>query len=146
MRTFAVVVAADDDLGIGRDGDLAWHLPGDMRWFRVLTTGERTDGVQNTVIMGRKTWDSIPRRFQPLPGRHNVVVSRNRNLELPDGVDLVHSLEAALSLEVDGDVFVVGGGELYREAMVRSECQTVYLTRVRGSFGCDTFIPDPTAW
>ncbi|MEC9071661.1 MAG: dihydrofolate reductase, partial [Myxococcota bacterium] len=90
MRSFAIVVAADEGWGIGKDGDLAWHLPGDMRWFREITTGKRTDDVLNTVIMGRKTWDSIPPRFRPLPDRHNVVVSRNRNLVLPDGTSLVH--------------------------------------------------------
>ena len=96
MRSFAAVVAADEEWGIGRDGDLAWRLPGDMRWFRELTIGKPPEGVQNTVIMGRKTWDSIPPRYRPLPGRHNVVVSRNPELSLPEGVTLVHSLDEGL--------------------------------------------------
>lgn len=146
MRPFAAVVAADEELGIGRDGDLAWHLPGDMRWFRDLTTGERSDGLQNTVIMGRKTWDSIPTRFRPLPGRYNVVVSRNPNLALPEGVGLAHSLDEGLSLASAGDIFVIGGGQLYAEAMRRPQCEVVYLTRVEGNFQCDTVIPDPNTW
>ena len=146
MRSFAAVVAADEEWGIGKDGDLAWHLPGDMRWFRDLTTGNPADGGQNTVIMGRKTWDSIPPRFRPLPGRHNVVVSRNTALSLPEGVTLVHSLDEGLRRASDGDVFVIGGGQLYAEALGRSDCDVVYLTAVQGRFQCDTFLPDPTTW
>ena len=146
MRSFAAVVAADEEWGIGRDGDLAWHLPGDMRWFRELTTGNPPEGVQNTVIMGRKTWDSIPPRYRPLPGRHNVVVSRNSELSLPEGVTLVHSLDEGLGRAPDGDVFVIGGGQLYAEALGRPDCDGVYLTCVEGRFQCDTFLPDPNTW
>ena len=144
MREFSVVVAADERWGIGRDGDLPWRLKGDMAWFRRLTTGSWTDGTRNTVIMGRTTWASIPERFRPLPDRHNIVLSSRTDLKLPDGAERAASLDDALERCPDGDVFVIGGGQVYREALTLLSCTTVHLTRVQGDHGCDTFIPDPT--
>ncbi len=138
MREFEIVVAADEEGGIGRDGTLPWNLPGDLKAFRLLTVG---DGA-NTVIMGRHTWESIPERFRPLPQRRNVVLSHRGVTGLPDGVLQAPSLEAALELaEPDGEVFVIGGGAVYREALHRPECRRVHLTRVEGQFDCDTFFP-----
>ena len=144
MREFSVVVAADEAWGIGREGDLPWRLKGDMAWFRRLTVGDGSLGVPNTVIMGRRTWESIPERFRPLPDRHNVVVSSNRELQLPDGVSLACGLDEALEMASDGDVFVIGGGQLYAAALASPACTTVHLTRVSGVHDCDTYMPDPT--
>ncbi len=144
-----LVVAADEQNGIGVDGDLPWHLPGDMKYFKELTIG---DG-KNAVIMGRKTWQSIPERFRPLPQRWNLVLSRGE-LQLPDGVDLAHSLEAALE-EIqrqirDGRdierVFVIGGGQIYAAALESGLCNRVYLTRVATTLNCDAFLPSLEQW
>jgi dihydrofolate reductase len=140
---FAIVVAADDAWGIGLDGDLPWHLPGDMAWFREVTTGDDPASARNTVIMGRKTWDTIPARFRPLPQRHNVVVSRNRALELEGDAVLAHSLDEALAIATDGERFVIGGGMLYAEALRHPRCERLYVTHVEGEFGCDTTMPAP---
>ncbi len=128
----------DDARGIGRDGDLAWRLSPDLKWFRAITVG---DGGQS-VIMGRKTWDSIPAKFRPLPDRHNLVLSRRSRLDLPNGVAHASSLEAALgsAAERGAAVFVIGGGSIYSEAIQHPHCRRIYLTEVRGDFGCDTFL------
>jgi dihydrofolate reductase len=141
---FSIVVAADDAWGIGREGDLPWHLPGDMAWFREVTTGEDPAAARNTVIMGRKTWDTIPARFRPLPNRRNVVVSRNRSLVLEGDAEVAHSLDEALDIATDGEQFVIGGGMLYAEALSHPRCERLFITHVEGNFGCDTTIPAPS--
>ena len=101
-----LIVAAAENNVIGRDGDLPWHLPADLRYFKQTTTG-------HVVIMGRRTWDSFE---GALPGRRNVVLTRNGALVL-DGADTVSTLEDAMALAGDKDIFIAGGGELYRMAM-----------------------------
>lgn len=133
---FSLVVAMDRERGIGRDGDLAWRLPPDMKWFRKVTVG---DGGQS-VIMGRRTWDSIPDAFRPLPGRQNIVLSRSELAGLPEGAEPAVSLEHALQ-QAHGPRFVIGGGMIYAEALEHPLCRRIYLTEVLGSFACDTFLP-----
>ncbi len=94
---------------IGRDGGIPWHLPEDMARFRVLTLGR-------TVVMGRRTWDSLPDRFRPLPGRRNVVVTRQESWAA-EGAERAASLEDALALAGDEEVAVIGGAELYAAAL-----------------------------
>jgi len=90
---------------IGRDGTLPWQLPEDMAHFRALTTG-------GTVVMGRRTWESLPPKFRPLPGRRNVVLTSQPSYDAP-GAEIVTSLAAALT----GAVWVIGGAAVYREAL-----------------------------
>jgi dihydrofolate reductase len=141
---FDCVVAADQRGGIGASGDLPWpKLKGDLRFLREKTSAAPA-GKQNAVVMGRKTWDSIPDRFRPLPGRVNVVVSRQA-LALGDAAVLAHSLDealaaAALDPRVDG-VFVIGGAEIFRLAFAHPGCRDIYLTRIEATFPCDTFLP-----
>lgn len=145
MKECAIIVAIDQQGGIGKDGDLPWKLAADMAHFRVLTSG---DG-NNAVIMGRKTWDSLPARFRPLPGRHNIVISRQTDYPLPDGVELAGSLEQALELAAksSGDVFVIGGGAIYQAALNHSACRCVHMTAVHATFDCDTFfLPNESEW
>lgn len=133
-----LVVAADEERGIGKGGDLPWKLPGDMAFFRRLTTG----AGDNAVIMGRKTWDSIPSRFRPLKKRRNIVLTRQASLDLGDRALTVASLdEALLAAEGCNRCFVIGGAEIYRLALAHPRVATVHLTEVEGSFGCDTFLP-----
>ncbi len=113
---------------IGSDGRIPWHLPEDLRWFKELTMG-------GTLLMGRVTFDSIGR---PLPGRKTVVLSRKADLEIP-GVDVIHGLGALRSLPVQGDVFVVGGAELYRIAL--PYCRDLYLTEILREFSGDRKFP-----
>ena len=143
MSGFAIVVAADAAWGIGKEGDLAWNLPGDMAWFRKVTTGADPRGARNNVVMGRKTWDTIPDRFRPLARRHNVIVSRNRALDVGAESTLVHSLKEALEVPCSGERFVIGGGMLYAEALKHPDCEVLYITHVEGDFDCDTRMPEP---
>ena len=137
---FDCVVAADAAGGIGKDNDLPWpRLREDLRFLRRITT-DAPEGRRNSVIMGRLTWESVPSKMQPLPGRLNVVISR-RALALPDGVVLAGSLDEALAA---GDVagrFVIGGAQIFRQAFEHPACRHVYLTRIAATFDCDTFLP-----
>jgi dihydrofolate reductase len=110
-RPQVVLIAAVARNGvIGRDNALLWHLPEDMRHFRRITTG-------HAVLMGRKTWDSLPERFRPLPGRRNLVLSRQPGWQAP-GAEAVGSLPAALqALSGTDRVFVIGGAEIYAAAL-----------------------------
>ncbi|MEX2168893.1 MAG: dihydrofolate reductase [Pirellulales bacterium] len=129
----SILVAISENGVIGRDGGLPWRLSGDLKRFKQLTMG-------HTIIMGRRTWESIGR---PLPGRRTVVVSRQVDyLTGVDGVPVAHSLDEAIRMaEQLGDVeaFVVGGAELYREALGRAD--RVYLTRVLAEIAGDTSFP-----
>lgn len=149
MTPFNIIVAMDEERGIGRKGRIPWHLKGDLRHFKEVTTATQEPGTRNIVIMGRKTWDSLPEKFRPLPGRVNVVITRDKNLQLPEGVFPADGLEHALALcgheevkDVLGAVYVIGGGEIYQQALRHPQCQRICVTRIRGSFQCDTFFPD----
>lgn len=134
--TLSIIVAAAENNIIGGDNKLLWHLPNDMKWFKGITTG-------STVIMGRKTYQSIGR---PLPNRRNIVVSRNVELQL-EGCEVAHSIEDALLLTAnDHNVFVMGGGEIYQQVWDKAE--KIYLTRVHTDKEGDTVIPAicPEEW
>jgi len=141
---FAIMVAIDEAGGIGKDGALPWQLSADMAHFKKMTQG----AGKNAVIMGRKTWDSIPDKFRPLPGRRNVVLSRQQDLELPDGTLLANELDSALAACQDCEaVFVIGGGAIYEQALAHPDCTSCHLTAVHGIFDCDTFfLPDESQW
>ena len=138
---FDCVVAADAGGGIGRDNDLPWpRLREDLRFLRRMTT-EAPDGGRNAVIMGRRTWESVPGKAQPLPERLNVVVSR-QGLALPEGVVLAGSLEAGLDAGRGcAGRFVIGGAQIFEQAFRHPACRHVYLTRIAATFPCDAFLP-----
>jgi dihydrofolate reductase len=142
---FDVVVAADLSDGIGKDGQVPWHLPGDLAHLKRLTTETDVPGTHNAVLMGRVTWESIPDRFRPLPGRLNVVISRQINLALPPDVvradSLSHALELARAPALVERIFVLGGAEIYRQALAMDGCRRIYLTRVLARHDCDAFFP-----
>ena len=128
-----LVVAMADNGIIGKDGDLPWHLPDDLKHFKAVTLGK-------PVIMGRRTWAEVGR---PLPGRRNIVISRQADFEA-SGADVVNSLQAALDLVADQDeVMVIGGGQIYREALPLAD--QIWRTRVHADVAGDTRFPD-TDW
>ena len=146
MTPFSIVVAMDQKQGIGREGKLPWHLKCDLQHFKEITTKTRDQNKRNVVIMGRKTWDSLPSQFRPLPDRINVVITRNPNLEFPQGVLRADGLEQALVLKgapsnTIESVYVIGGAQIFEQAIVRKECKKIYLTQILHSFACDTFFP-----
>jgi dihydrofolate reductase len=143
-RGLTLVAAVERDGGLGRDGDLPWTVPADLRHFERFTRATQAPGARNAVIMGRATWDSIPARYQPLRGRLNIVLSRAPALSLPEGALHARDLDAAIGLARDARVeriFVVGGAQIYALALAHPACREAVLTRIDGSFACDTFMP-----
>lgn len=131
-----IVVAVDEENGIGKNNQLLWHLPADLKHFKSITTG-------HPVVMGRKTFESIGR---PLPNRRNVVISRQQGLRI-DGVEVLNSLNEAYELLADENlVFIIGGAQIYREAI--QDVEKIYLTKVHHRFEADAFFPelDPVVW
>ena len=131
------IVAIAENGIIGRDGDMPWRLSTDMQRFRATTMGK-------PIIMGRKTWESFPKR--PLPGRQNIVITRNATYEAA-GADIVHSLDEALQLVAQAEeVCIIGGGEIYAQAF--SVADRLDVTHVLASIEGDTFFPqiNPDQW
>ena len=120
---------------IGLDGQMPWHLPGELKHFKETTLGK-------AIVMGRKTWEAIGR---PLPGRQNIVISRNREFRA-EGCDVAASLEDAIAQAGSDEVMVIGGGELYRQAMHMAD--RMILTLVDCAPQADTWFPewDPQVW
>ncbi len=133
MPTLALIAAVAKNRVIGKDNGLLWHLPEDMRHFRETTRGK-------PVIMGRKTWESLPDAFRPLPGRQNIVISRNPAYAAA-GASLAHSLGAALELAGDAaEVCLIGGAELYRQAIASADL--LYLTEIDRDYDGDVIFPE----
>lgn len=124
-----ILAATWPAMGIGKNGRLPWFLKSEMAFFRRATTG-------HTVVMGRRTWESIPEKFRPLPNRTNIVVSRNPKLDVPEGVLTATSLDEAIS-KVSGRIYIIGGAELYKAAI--SKATAIVLTQIHHNFDCDTF-------
>lgn len=145
MKDFSIIAAFDSQYGIGKNGHLAWGLSLDLKHFKEITTSVIGPAKKNAVIMGRKTWESLPRKFSPLPGRVNLVLSKEGNLSLPSGVLCSQNLDDALSQLSSSDnienVFVIGGAQIYAQAIAHPLCQKLYVTHVQGEFGCDAFFP-----
>lgn len=135
---FTIISALDLNRGIGYENRLPWHLSADLKHFAGTTKG-------NTVIMGRKTWDSIPEQYRPFKERLNLVISRGE-VTLPEGVLLAHSLDEALELaEKHGPerkAFVIGGASLYAEAIQHPNCEELILTHIEGEYLVDTYFPE----
>jgi dihydrofolate reductase len=129
----SLVLAVSENGVIGKENQLPWRLPADMKFFKQLTTG-------HTVIMGRKTYESIGR---PLPNRRNMVVSRNEELSIP-GVEVYDSLGGALKACIGEDeVFIIGGGAVYAKALDLDVVDRIYLTIVHADFEGDTHFEVP---
>jgi dihydrofolate reductase len=130
--TVSLVAAVARGGVIGRENTIPWRIPEDMQHFRAVTMG-------HPVVMGRRTWDSLPERFRPLPGRRNVVVSRNPAWRA-DGAERAESLDDALRLLGGAPkVFVIGGGELYADALPLAD--ELLLTEIDADMEGDTFFP-----
>jgi dihydrofolate reductase len=127
---YKAIVAVSQNGVIGKNGDLPWRLPGDLKWFKKITIG-------HTVLMGRKTWESLP---FPLPGRKNWVLSRTAKPQ--KGMEVVRSSdEIADKLQPGEQLFVIGGGEVYSQYLAR--CNEIYVTEVLQTIqGGDAFFPD----
>lgn len=132
-----IIVAVTTDLAIGKNGDQLYYISADLRRFRELTTG-------HTIVMGRKTFDALP--SGPLPRRRNIIVSRQNNLSI-QGAEVCASIENAIAMAGDDDIYIIGGAQIYNAAMAfadRIELTEIMVERP----DADTFFPyiDPAQW
>ena len=130
----SLIAALTTNRVIGKNNDLPWHLPDDMKYFMQTTKG-------HTVIMGRKNYDSIPEKFRPLPNRVNIVVTRQARLEAP-GCTIVHSIDEGIEIgrqNNETELFIIGGAELYAAGM--HLVQRMYLTEIQAILAGDTHFP-----
>ena len=137
MKSIQAIVAVASDWAIGRQGDLLCYLPADMKHFKQVTMG-------HSIIMGRKTFDSFPRR--PLPGRQNIVITRNSGWQYP-GVTVVHSLDEAIAAAETDTVFIIGGAQIYAQALPLVD--VLHLTQIHARWAsADVFFPaiDMNEW
>ena len=126
-----IIVAVSENQVIGKDNDLIWDLSIDLKRFKRLTSG-------HNMIMGRKTFESFPK---PLPNRTHIVITRQKNYPVSDGVIVVNSIEEALkNIENDDQPFIIGGGEIYKQSLPYAS--VIELTRVHGFFDGDTYFPE----
>lgn len=145
-KQVSLIAAACRSNGIGSKGSLPWRLKQEMAFFTRITSETADSGKRNAVIMGRKTWESIPTKYRPLANRVNVILSRNLT-DVPLGADfLFPSLQQCL-LQLQSNqeiekIFVIGGQQVYADAIKSHSCQRIYLTRIDADFDCDTFFPD----
>ncbi len=132
----SIVVAVAENGAIGRGGDLLWRLPADLQHFKRITTGHH-------VVMGRKTYESIPPKFRPLPERINIIVTRQKTFKA-EGCRVVSTIEEAIQFAEDSgeeELMIIGGGEIYKQIFERTN--KIYLTTVKHSFDdADTFFPE----
>lgn len=127
----SIIVAVSEDWGIGRNNELLWNIPEDLKRFKRLTMG-------NTIIMGKKTWESLPRR--PLPGRKNVVLTDDLK-ECVEGSVTAYSIEDALSkCDKGGEIFIIGGGSIYRQFMPIAD--RLYISHVHKKAPADIYFPE----
>ena len=135
----SLIAAMDVNRVIGRDGRIPWRLPDDMKWFRKVTMGK-------PVVMGRKTYESIPDKFRPLLGRQNIVLTRRQDYEA-EGATVVQSIADALAAAGDvPEIMVAGGGDLYAQLLPQAD--RLYWTVIEAMFPGDVYFPeiDPANW
>lgn len=148
VRDFSIIMAIDKKNGLWKDGGLPWDLKTDLKYFQDVTTESWEAWKQNAVIMGRVTWDSIPNKFRPLKNRHNIIISRKKKL-VHENVSTMLWLEQALSFagtreDID-KIFIIWWANIYSQAIHHDKLTSIYLTRIKEDFWCDThflWIPD----
>jgi len=131
----SIIVAVAENNVIGKDNNLIWHLPVDMKFFKDTTMG-------HCVIMGRKNYESIPEKFRPFSNRTNIVVTRQKEFHAP-GTIVVDSIEKAIEAAKqtnDTEIFIIGGAEIYKQTLPLTD--RIYFTRIHHSFDGDTFFPE----
>lgn len=135
IRSLIVAIGLRNE--IGKDNDLLWHLPVDMRFFKKTTTG-------HCIITGRKNYESIPVKYRPLVNRTNIVVTRNTNYQA-EGAIVKNSLDSALDHAAnlkEEEVFIIGGGQIYSQALKNGVVDKMYVTHVAKEYDADTFFPE----
>ncbi len=144
MPNFSIIYACDQTRGIGKANDLPWRLPEDLAYFSEITTKTKDPERQNAVIMGRKTWESLPSFSRPLKSRLNIVISRDQTYQAEGGY-VVASFDEALALAEQlkaETIFNIGGAQIFNLGFTHPGLVRIYQTVVVGDFACDAFL-DP---
>lgn len=143
---FSIIVAQDKERGIGKNGTIPWYCSADFKNMHRVTTHTTDSSKMNALVMGRKTWESIPPERRPLAKRLSAVITSRADIGAPSEVLLFTSLAEAVTVlerrpEIE-TIFVFGGEQLFQEAIVRPDCAILYVTEIDQSFACDTFFPE----
>jgi dihydrofolate reductase len=136
MKISLIAAVAENNV-IGKNNDLIWHLPNDLKYFKKITSGHH-------VVLGRKNYLSIPEKFRPLPNRTNIVLTRNPDFKA-EGCIVLNSIEKAIEfaqLNNETELFIIGGGEIYKQALDKQLVDRLYITHVHENFDGDTYFPD----
>ena len=149
MKKFNLIVAHDEHNGIGKNGKMPWHIPQELQYFKTKTTTTEDPLKKNAVIMGRKTWESIPTAFSPLKDRYNIILSRQKHQTDKILTSFSNSLENALekcsSNNTIENIFIIGGANLYKQTLFHELREYVYITKIFKTFACDAFFPEYTS-
>lgn len=135
--TVTAIAAVSDNYAIGKDNDLIWSLPKDMRFFRETTMGHH-------VIMGRMNFESIPHKWRPLRGRPNIVVTRQLDYQA-EGAQVVNTIKDGIEIsreKGEEETFIIGGGQIYKIALDAGLVDKMYITHVHGTFDADVYFPE----
>lgn len=134
MSKISIIVAASNNMVIGKNNDLPWRLPSDLKNFKSITEG-------HYVVMGRKCWESIPEKFRPLPNRDNIVITRNKDYNA-EGAIVMNDLETIIRVFKNdgeyGEIFIIGGAEIYKKTFEHAD--KLYLTHVLSDIEGDVFL------
>lgn len=149
-KCISLIVACDKKNGIGKNNTLAWNYKSDMKHFREVTNNVSDINKQNVVIMGSTTWNSIPIKFRPLKGRHNYILTRNKqkyekDIKNLENVYVFDSIEQSIKKAIDDNnienIFIIGGSQVYTECILKNLYNKILLTRINKNYDCDVFFP-----
>lgn len=131
----SIIAAVDKNflMGDSTENKIPWYLPADFIYFKKIT-------LEKTVVMGSKTYFSLPEKFRPLPGRKNIVLSQNKKLKI-EGVEILDNIEKLEKVSLGIEIFVIGGAEIYKLALEKKIVDRIYLTEIEGEFEGDVFFP-----
>jgi dihydrofolate reductase len=139
------IVAVEKNFGIGKDGFMPWSFRKEMQHFTKITSTTQDPGNKNGLIMGSVTWDSLPEKYRPLPGRKNIVLARPEDNFHADGGEIKNSFEEAIEYLKDDpnieNIFIMGGASVYRYAVENLDLDGLYITHIDKDYDCDTFFP-----
>ena len=144
MKKINIIVAVDREDWIGKDWDLAWKLSKDMQYFKKTTVCTSVPNKINMLVMGRKTWDSIPLKFRPLPGRINTVLTRNKDFKDEWCVSfssISKMLEEVKKIKTIENIFIIGGASIYTQFLKSNVLDKIYITKINKKYDCDVFFP-----
>lgn len=137
--SLSLIAAIAENNCIGKSGGLPWYLPEDLAHFKKLTSGK-------TVLMGRKTWESLPEKFRPLPKRTNIVITRQTDYVVPPDVEIYSTIDEAIARHQNEEIMVIGGAEIYKQTIDKAD--TLYITHIHKIIDGDAFFPeiDKNVW